>query len=270
MGRKSHGAFIKIRMSRRGAGKTKSMTLIWADECRSPAGTPPDPDIWCRHTTDAWQPADELQTYTDDPANAYYDGAGHLVLTAIRQSDRYTSARLNARMAGRPGAIRYGYAEARLRVPGGDGAWPAWWLLGPDDEYGWPECGEIDIMEAPASRATGGQAHQGTHSPSVAGRGDIGVGVAPTTGNWGDAFHLYAVDWKPGRLEFFIDSVPTGAVTRDDVVSRGGRWVFDDYPQFPVLSLAVGGWAGRPADAWTEQSMIVDWVRVYDRPPQAT
>jgi beta-glucanase (GH16 family) len=140
------------------------MRLVWADECTGAAGTPPDPDGWELRETDRWQPAGELQTYTRDPANAYYDGAGHLVLTAIRGTrGGYTSARLGGRRR-----YRYGRFAARIRVPTGGGIWPAWWLLGPDDRIGWPSCGEIDIMEAPSSPGTRGQIHQGTHSPRAA------------------------------------------------------------------------------------------------------
>jgi beta-glucanase (GH16 family) len=215
--------------------------------------------------TDRWQPAGESQTYTRDLANAHYDGQGHLVLTAVRVGggDRgYTSARLSARHSTRPVAFRYGRFAARIQVPTGAGAWPAWWLLGEDDRYGWPRCGEIDIMEAPSSPSTRGQVHQGTHSPRAAGDGEVPVGVEPSTGDWGGGFHVYAVDWRPGRLDFSIDGRPTGTVSREQVAGRGGAWPFDDRPQSPVVNLAVGGWAGTPGD-WHEQSMTVDWVRVY-------
>jgi beta-glucanase (GH16 family) len=249
----------------------RPMGLVWADECTGTAGAPPDPGLWGWHPTDAWQHADELQTYTDDPVNAHYDGRGDLVITAIRQGgDRYTSARLNARRSVRPGVFRYGYFEARLHVPVGGGVLPAWWLLGPDDVYGWPQCGEIDVMEAPASPQTKGQVHQGSHSPPADDGDAVGVGVAPSTGDWGGSFHVYGMHWTPGRLEFFIDSVSTGRVTRGDVESRGGRWVFDDHGQSPMLTLAVGGWAGRPDEGWTRQSMIVDWVRIHDCLPAGT
>jgi len=241
------------------------LRLVWAEEGAGVAGAPPDPDLWAWRPVDEWHPPDELQTYTDDPANAHYDGHGHLVLRALRGNGprRYTSARLSAHHANRPGVFRYGRFAARIRVPTGTGIWPAWWLLGPDDEVGWPECGEIDVMEAPSSAATLGEVHQGIHAPPSGGPGPVSVGVAPSVGDWGAGFHTYAVDWTPGRVRFFIDDRTTGDVTRQDVERSGGRWIFDDRPHGPVLSLAVGGWAGLPDGSWSQQEMLVDWVRVY-------
>jgi hypothetical protein len=68
----------------------------------------------------------------------------------------------------------------------------------------------------------------------------------------------------PGQIRFLIDDRMTGVVTRDDVELHGGTWVFDERPQTPVLNVAVGGWAGPPDGSWAEQSMVVDWVRVYE------
>lgn len=244
------------------------MEPLWADECTGRAGSPPDPTLWGVRGTDQWQPPGELQTYTRDPRNAHYDGRDHLVITAVKETAGarpYTSARLSARHSTRPVVFRYGRFEARIRIPTGVGTWPAWWLLGQDDRYGWPRCGEIDIMEAPSSASTYGQVHQGTHCPHRTEATAVGVGVAPSVGTWGTGFHTYAIDWTPGRIEFFIDDRPTGTVTRDDVESRNGVWPFDHRPQSPILNLAVGGWAGTPDGRWTEQSMLVDWVRIYDR-----
>jgi beta-glucanase (GH16 family) len=225
------------------------MRLVWADEGAGEPGAPPDPDLWAWRRVDEWHPPDELQTYTDDPANAHYDGHGHLVLRALsgQGARRYTSARLSTHHANRPSMFLYGYFAARIRVPTGRGIWPAWWLLGPDGVFGWPECGEIDVMEAPSSATTAGEVHQGTHAPRSDGSGVLSAGVPPSVAEWGDDFHTYAVVWTPGR----------------DVTARGGRWVFDDRPQAPVLSLAVGGWAGLPDGSWSEQTMLVDWVRIY-------
>lgn len=241
-------------------------SLVWADECTATAGSPPDPNLWGLRVTDEWQPPGELQTYTDDPVNAHHDGRGHLVLTAVRQSASagrpFTSAKLSARHAARSGLFRYGIFAARIRVPTGMGVWPAWWLLGQDDRYGWPDCGEIDIMEAPCSTGTAGQVHQGTHSPHAGTGRPVGVGVTPSHGDWGARFYTYAIQWRPGRIEFFIDDRHTGTVSREDVEGNGGAWRFDERPQSPILNLAVGGWAGAP-DEWSHQSMLVDWVRIY-------
>lgn len=239
--------------------------LAWAEEGSGRAGAPPDTALWGVRVTDQWQPAGELQTYTTDTANAFYDGEGHLVIAARRHATAerpVTSARLSARHARRRHLFRFGRFEARIRIPAGTGIWPAFWLLGEDDRFGWPECGEVDIMEAPAGPDTSGQIHQGVHCPSVAAASSCGVGVPPTSGRWDEGFHAYAVDWRPGRFAFFVDEEPTGSVTRDEVEAAGGRWVFDERSMAPILNVAAGGWAGAP-DGWVRQEMLVDWVRVW-------
>lgn len=239
--------------------------LVWAEEGNGAPRGVPDPDLWGIRVTDQWQPAGELQTYTTDVANAAYDGDGHLVLAARRHATAdhpVTSARLSARHARHQHLFRFGRFEARIRVPVGAGVWPAFWLLGEDDRWGWPDCGEIDVLEAPAGPATAGQVLQGIHCPSETTGSAVGVGVPPSRGRWGEDFHTYGVQWRPGRIAFSIDGEPTGAVTRSDVEDAGGRWVFDERPMAPIVNLAVGGMAGAPGD-WIRQEMLIDWVRVW-------
>jgi beta-glucanase (GH16 family) len=129
--------------------------LTWADEFDGPAGTAPDPGRWGRDTGGSGFGNNELQYYTTGAANAALDGQGNLVITARRENPanyqcwygtcQYTSARLNT--AGRF-IQAYGRFEARLKVPRGQGLWPAFWMLGNDiGSVGWPNSGEIDVME---------------------------------------------------------------------------------------------------------------------------
>lgn len=239
------------------------MTLIWADECTGDAGTPPDPHLWGLRLTEQWQSAAEQQNYTTSTANARYNGKGQLEIKAVKGASggrAYSSARLEARRALAPARIRYGLVEARLQLPTGAGTWPAFWLLGDDGAYGWPWCGEVDVMEAPVMAGQTRQVHQGTHSPGAAGA-DIAAGVDP--GVAADGWHTYSVDWAPDRLDFYTDHTRTGTVTRADVEAKGGTWVFNVRPMSPILNLAVGGWAGTPDPVWTSQTLLVDWVRVY-------
>jgi beta-glucanase (GH16 family) len=85
-------------------------------------------------------------------------------------------------------------------VPTGRGIWPAFWLLGRDDVYGWPLCGEIDVMEAPSSATTVNQVHQGTHSPSAHDAGPVAVRIPPALADWGQGFHTYAAHSRPDPL----------------------------------------------------------------------
>jgi beta-glucanase (GH16 family) len=151
-----------------------------------------------------------------------------------------------------------------MRVPQGLGTWPAFWLLGDDSQVGWPDCGEVDIMEAPAAER--GRVFAGAHLPGRSGQ-SVGSGelVSPTLLADPAGWHVYALDWRPGRLEFYVDDQLTGVVTRQAMEAAGGIWVFDDRPQQIILNLAVGGWGGVPGP-WTEQVMTVDWVRVWSPP----
>ncbi|HZM75233.1 MAG TPA: glycoside hydrolase family 16 protein [Candidatus Limnocylindrales bacterium] len=230
---------------------------VWGDLCQRLAGTPPDPELWELRVTDKWQPDSELQTYTAAVENACYDGHGNLAITVIRGGGgRFTSARLRAR---HPGFL-YGRFEASIKVADGSGIWPAFWLLGPDYRDGWPSCGEIDIMEAPASPATRGQIHQGIHCARDRDGGDVAVGVSPSSGEWASEFHAYAIDWRQGRIDFYLDQRHTGTVTREQVAARDGDWPFDDKLHTPVLNVAVGGWAGRPGSGWTTQTTLIERV----------
>ena len=122
--------------------------LAFDDEFEGPAGSPPDAAKWTYDRGGSGWGNDELQYYTDSTRNAALDGSGALVISvrAERQHGRkYTSARLKT--LGRF-AQAYGHFEARIRIPQGQGIWPAFWLLGSDmDAVGWPQCGEIDVME---------------------------------------------------------------------------------------------------------------------------
>lgn len=244
--------------------------LIFADDCTGAAGSPPDPALWGLEVTQPWQNAADQQCYTTDPRNAQYNGAGQLVIKAIKEPTNgkaYSSARIGTRALTSPRLFRYGLFRARIKVPTVVGAFPAWWLTGVSEpEVGWPRCGEIDIMEAPAGPATLGQVHQGVHGPKAGTDADLNVkaGVSTAAAGWG-GWHMYWADWRPGEVQFGIDHRTTGTVTRAQVEAAGGRWVLDYSPLSLVLNLAVGGWAGTPDPSWSQASMLVDCVRVWAR-----
>jgi beta-glucanase (GH16 family) len=245
--------------------------LAWAEEFDGPAGAPPDPRTWWPEIGGhGWGNA-ELQYYTADPANAALDGAGHLAITvrpvgpelAAARYDgcRYTSARLVSKDLK---SFRYGLIEASIKIPGGRGIWPACWLLGTDiDQVGWPGCGEIDIMENFGINPA--QVQGNVHGPGFSGADGIS-GALDAAASLADDFHVYAVRWEPARIRWYLDQTCYHTVTPADL--RGRPWLFD-HDFYLLLNVAVGGTASVPPDSSTTfpQTMLVDYIRVYDGRP---
>jgi beta-glucanase (GH16 family) len=251
--------------------------LAWSDEFDDPAGTVPDPSKWSHEIGDGalndipgWGNG-ELEFYTDSPDNAATDGLGNLVITA-RAVDttttellcwygpcEYTSARL---LTSQRAEFAYGRIEARLRVPYGNGLWPAFWSLGNDiDEVDWPTCGEIDIMENIGVEPS--IVHGTIHGPGYSGGNGIGGSYELPAGNLSDDFHDFAIEWTPGQIRWFIDDTNYFTVRLADIPG-GTEWVYD-HAFFLLLNVAVGGnWPGYP-DGTTvfPQTMHIDYVRVY-------
>jgi beta-glucanase (GH16 family) len=204
----------------------------------------------------------ELQSYTDRSDNVALDGAGHLVIDAVRGSytgaDGYrrdwTSARLDTLDKW---AFTTGTLTVRMRAPLAGGMWPAFWLLGTDiKSVGWPTCGEVDVVELVHGD---GRVHQTVHGPTAGGPYAANAGRSAPALADPAAWHEYSITRRTGQLVFGVDGHVTGRVTRADL-SPGQRWVFDG-PMFPTLNLAVGGWSGAPGDATPDENrMEVDWL----------
>ncbi len=258
----------------------QAWALSWSDEFDGPGGTPPDPAIWTPeigdgtgHGNPGWGNA-ERQTYTDDPKNVALDGEGHLVIRALETGDdaptcyydapcEYTSARL---VTAGDLEVTYGRIEARLKLPRGQGLWPAFWLLGNDlAEVSWPASGEIDIMEHIGREPN--LVHGTIHGPGYSGAEGIGRGTPLPGGEpFADDFHTFAIDWAPGSITWSVDGVPYSTLTPDDL-PFGTEWVYD-HPFFLILNLAVGGyWPGYPDETTVfPQELVVDHVRIYGAP----
>ena len=174
----------------------------------------------------------------------------------------YTSARLITK---RKFEQRFGRFEARLKLPAGQGLWPAFWMLGADiDAVGWPACGEIDIMENIGREP--GTVHGTLHGPGYSGAQGVGAPYAlPAGQRFADSFHTFAVEWEPQAIRWYVDGRLYQTRAPDDLPA-GSRWVFDR-PFFLLLNVAVGGnWPGAPDTSTTfPQAMLVDYVRVYRR-----
>jgi len=204
----------------------------------------------------------ELQYYTDRAANAVVEN-GMLKITAVKetyQGAAYTSARMLTKGKFEQ---KYGRFEARIKLPWGQGMWPAFWMLGSDyDSVGWPQCGEIDIMENRGSEPTviGGS----LHGPGYAAGNSLTKAFELTNDRFDTGFHVFGIEWGEDYINYYVDDVLYNQITRQDVIDANGEWVFDQ-PFFILINLAVGGnYGGPPNDATIfPQEMLVDYVRVY-------
>ncbi|SCK50096.1 family 16 glycosylhydrolase [Streptomyces sp. WMMB 322] len=249
------------------ADRDAAKAAQFTDDFDGPAGSPVDGSKWKLETGDNVS-NHERQYYTSGTDNAALDGNGNLVITAKKENPgnyscwygpcEYTSARLNTASTF---TTTYGHAEARMKVPQGQGMWPAFWMLGEDiGSAGWPACGEIDVMENIGSEPS--TVHGTIHGPGYSGGEGIGSGYSlPDGQKFADDFHTFAVDWSPDKIVWSVDGNEYQTRTPADL--GGDRWVFD-HPFFMILNLAVGGdWPGDPDGSTSfPQQLVVDYVRV--------
>jgi len=238
--------------------------LAWADEFDRDSL---DGRNWTYQIEPAGRFNDEWQRYTNSTQNAYINNEC-LVIKAIHESDahgmdQYTSARLHT---ANKHTWTYGKIAARIKLPKGQGIWPAFWMLGANiNENGgdtpWPQCGEIDILELYGSKdeaVVEANLHYADSTDSHAMMGAASYKLEE--GIFADEFHIFELEWTADQLTWFVDgnafaSTPLTSVERSEF--------HQDF--FILLNMAVGGtYAGRP-DATTPfpQYMYVDWVRVY-------
>lgn len=236
--------------------------LIWSDEFNGEANSPADASKWTYDTGATGWGNNELETYTKDLANAHMDGNGHLVIHVESPSkDVYTSARLKTQGLF---TVQLGRIEARIKLPFGQGIWPAFWMLGSNiDKVNWPQCGEIDIMENIGK--TPSTAYGSVHAPDFDKTGQYALSNGQKLS---DNFHTFAVQWSADTITFFVDGTSYETVKKSDASSS---WVFNDSPFFLLLNVAVGGnWPGPPDQSTTfPQEMLVDYVRVYQTTSKA-
>lgn len=242
-------------------------TLVWSDEFNSPDGSAVDSSKWVRETGGSGWGNQELEYYTARPLNAFLQG-GNLVIKVLEEkytgpdgvTRNYTSARLKTQGEF---SQKYGRFEARIKIPHGQGIWPAFWMLGDDiDKVQWPTCGEIDIMENIGKEPS--MVHGTIHGPGY--NGENGIGSSYTLAGdqrFANDFHIYAVEWEPEAIRFYVDDHLYATRTPAEL-PKGTKWVYD-HPFFILLNVAVGGpWPGSPdATSTFPQTMLVDYVRVY-------
>lgn len=246
--------------------------LVWSDEFTGTNGPAVDRAKWGFDIGGKGWGNNELQTYTDRTTNAFVDN-GLLNIKVLREkfagpdniSREYTSARL---LTENKFTQRYGRFEARIKVPYGQGIWPAFWMLGDNIRTaGWPRCGEIDIMEYIGREPF--KVFGTLHGPGYSGAKGLSATHTLTNGKKvSDEFHTFAVEWEPNVIRFYIDRVLYKTRTPADL-PISTAWVFDR-PFFLILNVAVGGNFPGDPDGTTvfPQLMQVDYVRVYQRAGQ--
>jgi len=255
-------------------------TLVWSDEFNSTAlQSQPNPANWTYDTGAGGWGNHELETYCAwnsstapcDPShpNAYVASDGYLHIVARSLSNgAYTSARLKSEGLQ---SFQYGRIEARLKIPEGQGIWPAFWMLGANEAtVPWPACGEFDIMENIGNDLS-------TIYGSIHGTGFTGDRISnryslPDHASFAAGFHTYGLLWSPQKVQFYVDS-PANVYATETPASlpAGAVWPFDSSKFFFILNVAVGGsWPGPPSAATQfPQQMLVDYVRVYAEPGQS-
>jgi len=251
--------------------------LVWADEFDTNGAI--DAAKWHHQTQlpqgGSWYNG-EQQHYTNRIENSSVNN-GFLDITAIKESftdqgqtKQYTSARLNSKFA-----FTYGRVDVRAKLPFGDGTWPAIWTLGKninedggfwDSQYGtagWPACGEIDIMEHGLHPTN--QVSVAIHTPSSYGS-TVNTSIQPLADVAND-FHVYSMNWSPDQITFLIDGV--GFYTYNPAVKNDDTWPFY-LEQYLLLNIAMGGNGGAIDSNFSQSSMVIDYVRVYQNTTAST
>lgn len=227
--------------------------LVWSDEFNTNGA--PDPAKWGYNlgTGDNGWGNNEKQNYTNAAANVIVQG-GNLKITAKKESSggaAYSSARL---VSENKFEFKYGKIEVRAKLPIGAGTWPAIWMLGQNYATSpWPACGEIDIMEHVGNNQN--VIHGTLHYPGRSG-GNADTG-SKTIANVSTEFHVYKAVWSPASIKIYADDTLIHSVANTTSLPFNSDF-------FLILNVAMGGNLGGNIDpAFTQSSMEIDYVRVY-------
>jgi len=204
----------------------------------------------------------EWEAYTDKPENIRIEN-GMLVIEAredptLPAGHPYSSARIKTQGLH---SWKYGRIEARMKLPYGQGIWPAFWMLG-DNNRGWPASGEIDILEHIGK--TPDTIYATVHAPGYSGGNGVGSKLVVSADALKNDFHVFAIEWQENEIRWYFDDQEYFKLTPADVP---GDWIFD-HEFFIIMNMAIGGrWPGYPDKTTVFPQFInVDYVRVYQRP----
>ena len=241
---------------------TTAQSQIWSEEFST--GVAPEDDVWSYDLGgDGWGNS-ELQNYTSDADNVRVED-GNLIITAVRQGNSFTSARVKTQDKL---TFKYGTVEARIKTPDlGNGLWPAFWTLGNNySSVGWPECGEIDVMEmghydaiaaGVVNRRVGSHAHWGSlpNHPNYGQSKDYATDI-------NDTFVIYRMEWTPTSIKTYINNQQIWSMAISGIPE------FHE-PHFFILNLAVGGiYTGITSPggitAPFPAEYMIDYIRIFD------
>ena len=242
--------------------------LMWEDDFN---GEELDRNSWNVELHEPGWVNAEWQQYVDDSKNIYVKD-GNLVIQAIKDGDSYTSGRVNTQ---NKHDYTYGRFEARAKVPSGKGFLPAFWMMPTDESYygQWPKCGEIDIMEVMGQETNKVYSTLHFGEPHDESQGTLTL----EEGDFSEEFHVYACEWEPGEIRFYVDG---------KLIHKENDWFTQkpgfgeaaypapfDQPFYMILNVAVGGsWVGYPDETTMfgdNAQLVVDYVKVYQKDPAA-
>ncbi len=248
--------------------------LVWADEFDGPTINEDNWTIETGNGADRGIPGwgnNEMEYYTDSQDNVFIED-GNLIFQALEEEKtftvdgtEYTTDYTSGKMVTSDKiSMKYGKIEARVKLPSGQGIWPAFWLLGEDiGTVGWPTCGEIDILEYIGSDVE--TIHGTVHGPVSSGPGINGHVELDT--DLSEDYHIFSIEWDEDEVEFYIDDILYHIVNKDEVILEYGpdEWVYD-HPYYIILNLAVGGnWPGAPDETTTfPKQLAFDYIRIYE------
>ncbi|MFC2084115.1 family 16 glycosylhydrolase [Bacteroidota bacterium] len=235
---------------------SQNYELVWLENFN---GDEVDLGSWTYETGGNWY-NNELQYYTNRAENSFIED-GKLVIVARKENfggRNYTSARLKTQ--GKK-FFKYGRIDARIKMPYGQGIWPAFWMMGENSsQAGWPACGEIDIVEMIGGQGNENVVHGTAHWEHDYQLASYGGTTVLGSGILADDFHIYSIEWNKDFIKWYFDSNPY--VTIDITPNQLSEFHQEFYF---IVNLAVGGnWPGNP-DATTQfpQRMEIDYIRVF-------
>ncbi|HWV33139.1 MAG TPA: glycoside hydrolase family 16 protein [Dyadobacter sp.] len=237
-------------------------TPSWQDEFNTPGK--PDAAKWSYDLGDHGWGNNELENYTNKIGNAKVEN-GNLIITAIKEpsgKQQYSSARLVSKGKG---DFTYGKFEIRAKLPKGRGTWPAIWMLASGNNYGnkgWPDNGEIDIMEHVGFDQD--RLHGNIHTKAFNHAIKTNKGNNVIVKGLSEDFHVYTCEWTPETVTILVDG-NAYFTFKKEAAYQWPEWPFDK-PFHLILNIAVGGnWGGQKGvdDSIFPQKMEVDYVRVY-------